>query len=531
MWKAIASFFTAIDNFLISIEDYFDNRVKTGQWTGDVQELNEKTGKKSISTIHKVQRSRTTRFFVKVVTIVWSKMVQIPAIEITASLVIDAYYIIKESYLFIIIAIQISFLTCVFLFNLFISSPLLSFIFFFPILFLNSFLFATLYWHIDKKSKDPSVSIRQSFAVSLQAFSDLSLIILIHILTSVTFIVVFFLMALFYSYVFTILKIVWDEAFAYWVIIIPLLLILLTVLFILALISYQAYFMALFERKGVIFSLRKSVGLIKEHSTWFTFFYLLFCLSAFQIMYWVSLTFFPLGFIASIFTFSQIFLFIGFVLRRKYIANFTFPDTSSSIQQKTLLSFSLLCGFLAYVATSVFIITQHTSIISSLDKIHKKYAILQELTTYTNSKYGYTLDYPKNWTISEENPDLVTMYNNETLTANGGIWITIRILPFSEIDFNDLFSKRAGLASYEIESQNITTKISNLLIQDMYPAVKYSTIRAAKQGKPTEYSINYLIHKNDTMISISFTTRDRNIQGDNLDLFETIINSFNPSQE
>ena len=156
--------------------------------------------------------------------------------------------------------------------------------------------------------------------------------------------------------------------------------------------------------------------------------------------------------------------------------------------------------------------------------MQKEFIVSQQLKTFTTTKYGYSIDYPQAWAIHEEHDKSITIYNNSTQTTIGGIFVNIKTLPFSKFDFDKLYNARSGLSSYETLQKDITIKVSNLVIDDRYPAVSYTYL---KPGKPlNEYSINYLVHKDDLMYLISFITYDKEIQGENINLFKTMINSL-----
>jgi hypothetical protein len=524
MWKSIVNFFKAIDAGLIAIEDYFDYRVKTGKWIGDVKDISQNTNTNSNATLHKLRRGKITRLFFLSLLHVWNKLVRIAAIEIAAELTIDAIIILRRFFFQIIVFLQISFLSIVILFNLFTNAPIIFFISLFPILFFNSLLLSALYYIIQGDKKEAKPTITYAFQVSFQVFSKLCALILIHVVTSLVLIAAFSIAATFYSYVFTFIRFTWENSFGYWIIIVPLFFILLTALFTLHIVTCQAYFIVLFERKNIPFAIRKSIAMLREHLSWFSFFYLLLLLIFMHISYWISIIFFPLGFIASIFLLGQASLHLSFLLRRRFAHSHILSSENISKDDKMLLTFFMIFGLVTYIATAGLTIKEHPFIINSIDQFQKDFIVSQQLKTYTNPKYGYSIDYPQTWTVHEEHDNSVTIYNNITQTTIGGIFVSIKALPFSEFDFNKLYDARSGLSSYETLEKNITIKVNNLVIDYRYPAVKYTYL---KSGDPlNEYSINYLIHKDDLMYVVSFITYDKEIQGENINLFETMINSL-----
>jgi hypothetical protein len=524
MWRYIVNFFKAINTGLNAIEEYFDYRIKTGQWVGDVKDLSQDTNKNSNTTLHKLRRGRIIRIFFLSLLHVWNKLVRIAVIEKAAEITIDSVIILRQSFVQTFVFLQISFLSIIILFNLFINAPVIFFISFFPVLLFNSLLLSALYYLIQDEKKRTKPTIKNAFQVSFQVFSKHSTLILIHVVTSLVLIAAFTIVATFYSYLFTIIRLSWEDSFGYWVLIIPIFFILLASLFALHIITCQAYFIILFEGKSIFYSIKKSMSMLKEYLSWFSFFYLLLSLIFVHISYWISVIFFPLGFIASIFLFGQALFLLSFLLRRRFAHSHIVPSENTSTDDKMLLTFFMIFGLATYVATAVLTVKEHLFIINSINQLQREFIVSQQLKTYTNSKYGFSIDYPQVWTVHEENDNSITIYNNSTQTTIGGVFMNIKALPYSEFDFSKLYNARSGLSAYETLQKDITIKINNLVIDYKYPAVRYTHL---KSGEPlNEYSINYLIHKDDLMYEVSFVTYDKEIQGENINLFETMIDSL-----
>jgi hypothetical protein len=516
-------FFRAIDDFFIAIEDYFDYRVKTGKWLGDVKGLSEKSGEKQHEIAHRTARSRTVRLFILYRSKVWNRLLQIAAIEKASAIVVDGYQIIKRFFIEVVIILLLTLLSSIILFNLFINSPLMFFISFFPSIFINLFLLSALYCQIEERQKNKSATIFDGLRIAIRLLPNLSAICLIHIVTNLFLVADFFMFATFYSSGFTYLRFSWDNAFLYWIIIAPLFILLLTVLFYLAIITYQSYFILILEKKNIIYSFKKSLELVRKHNNWFFFFYLSFSLLSFHITYWLSLSFFPIGFILGLFFFGQGFFFLSYLLQRKFPYINTPTSSTISLENKILAIIFIGYGLGTYIATSALSINNHASILNFADRAQKELAS-QQLKTYTNTYYGYMIDYPGGWTIDEGEDKSITIYNNFTQTVAGGVLVRISALPFSEIDFNKFYNARAGLLSYDTLDKDVKIKVDNLAVQDKYPAVKYTYLKPGKTNN--EYTINYLIHKDDLMYDITFLTKDKNVQGDNADLFQKMIDSF-----
>ena len=105
--------------------------------------------------------------------------------------------------------------------------------------------------------------------------------------------------------------------------------------------------------------------------------------------------------------------------------------------------------------------------------------------------------------------------------------MTITISPYEGSIFNELYSDAPGVVAKDPQNKDIITKVTNMTIQN-YPTVNYLF---TKPSIPyTNYETHYLIHKNNNVYDVSFTSVTNDVASYNSTLFTKIINSFKFSQ-
>src|SRR5581483_11670497 len=168
---------------------------------------------------------------------------------------------------------------------------------------------------------------------------------------------------------------------------------------------------------------------------------------------------------------------------------------------------------------------EYKPLLSFVQQQQDSYLASQRVKTYVNDTYGYSLEYPQNWSFYQWQNNSVTFYNNYTRTLSGDTWMTITIQPLSEgeSNFDRLYKASPGVVPDNTVSKNITTKVSNMTIQG-YQAVNYLFIKPSIPY--TEYESHYLILKQGDVYDISFTSVTNDVASYNTDLFQKIINSF-----
>ncbi len=193
------------------------------------------------------------------------------------------------------------------------------------------------------------------------------------------------------------------------------------------------------------------------------------------------------------------------------------------VNAKQIFIIVTLFGLVNYVLVSNVITTQFNYITSSVEKVRNDYFSSEKLAVYSNPVYGFSVGYPQNWSMYEWRGSSVTFYNNYTGTLAGGIWMNISVSPYIERDFQRLYNVRPGLVSLDNKTQDVTTKVTNITV-DEYRGVNYTYFKKAEPY--SEYQTHYLVHNNQYVFDIKFTTLDKDVEGNNTDLFEKIVASF-----
>ena len=518
----MANPFKIIDNFLQVCEDYFDFRIKTGQAVGDVKVLSGES-EQYTQRETKIYFHRIRRPILAFIRPIWSKLVLIPLVQDIADLIVDTYNLMTSNYTALFIILSVSFPSFILLYNLFIKSPVPFFIWLLPIILYTTICFSALYSYMYKKSKGEKSSLISNFFSALRSFPTTAILILTHMFTIFIFINLFLVFTFFLSYFYDLIGYDWTNSFSYWYLAIFSFLLALFTIFIFNIVFYQAYFFTILEKNNLSLSLSKAWALVKNYYFKFIFLGLIFTILFFYIIYSATIAYFPGGLIVSLFCFYSGTIFFHFVLRRKFNKDVVVA-TDSKQRNIPLIIGILIFGFATYILASIVAARQHQTIINLVDTIQEQSYIAQQLQTYTNKEEGYTIEYPKPWSLYEEKDNTITFYNNYTNSHVGGIFLTIKISPFAESNFYQLYNIRPGLAKYDTLNKDVTFKTYNFSIQK-YEGVKY-TYYKADPPNDTIYETHYLVHKGDKQYDIAFKTFDKNVEGDNLRLFDRISESF-----
>jgi hypothetical protein len=180
-------------------------------------------------------------------------------------------------------------------------------------------------------------------------------------------------------------------------------------------------------------------------------------------------------------------------------------------------------GIVCYLLFAGILIYLQPHILANIQSQKQNTIDTYNLTPYQNNYYGYTISYPKAWTLYEWKNKSITLYNNESGIVINGIWISISVSSLLQSNYVALYESRPGLVSYNGGAKNLITKIANISFQK-YTGVKYISIITGPQN--SEYHIHYLIHKNDQIYDIDFMNLNQITQNANRDLFDRIIRSF-----
>lgn len=532
--KAIVNFFKAINSTLNMYVDYCDTHVRTGKFIGDINYLLNRRFplfvSKSLTNIKlDIQKSYALHAIRIALAPVWRTLLRIHLFENLVALFVDMIKIIIIFYTEIFIVFALTFPTSILLLNLFQEAITIFFIALLPILFWNSIVVSALYYCIERRHRGEKISIWQSFFIILHRFRSISFPAALYSALILEGIVGFFVFALLIHYAFVLVQISWISSFLYWFIVSFVGFFLLCGIFLLTIIMHQTYFIILFDDIPFTQALEKSKRHIKNYLPQYFFFFLLFSVYSALFIVRAVISYLYLGFIVSVFFAILIGVFLGFLLRRKFISKPLIHEALSAKKtvSQTLVAVILIFGFINYLLVARVITKNYQPILSFIQKQQDTFLASQRVKRFTNTTYHYTLIYPQTWSIYEWRDNTVTFYNNYTGTISGGTWLSIRVTPYEKNTFDYLYNATPGIVSYDPQTKNVVTKISNFSNQG-YAGVNYTFV---KSGKPyPQYETHYLIHKDAYLYDVIFISLTNDIEGYNSDLFDKIINSFNFTQ-
>jgi hypothetical protein len=253
------------------------------------------------------------------------------------------------------------------------------------------------------------------------------------------------------------------------------------------------------------------------------FFYVLLTFFSIFFVGFVSVNNYEGGFAVGLLFVSHAFLFLGFLLRKKYFDKTTASTDSLMFTIHRFLKPALGLGLLSYIAIAAMVIQIHPNIMTFLAEQRPTIAADYEFTTYRNNEAGYAIDYPNPWSVYRWNDTSITIYTNDTGTEVGGIKVNIDVHPAASSNYFTLFEANPGLVTYDTGTKNVTTKIANVVIngRDM---VKYTYTKT--DVSQTEFQTHYLIRNNDTVYDIAFVTVSKKIESGYKDIFDKMLESF-----
>jgi hypothetical protein len=151
---------------------------------------------------------------------------------------------------------------------------------------------------------------------------------------------------------------------------------------------------------------------------------------------------------------------------------------------------------------------------------------------YVNNKYGYSINYPKNWySLSNAGIENDSYFSTKNVSAplemtKDDIWLTVSFVNFfdgygREYNFyNSLFNAEPGDSIVPD-----ATKVKNIIISGQ-KAVQYTSETLSQAETEYGYSVNYAIRVNTQIYQISFLSFSKNIADKNLQLYDQIVGTF-----
>jgi len=416
-----------------------------------------------------------------------------------------------------------TFLTLPFLIILFERSPVLFFIFLLPTMILNAVALSTLYRFIDQNQQGEKITLWQSAKYCLKNVLPITLLIAYYCFFIATTILFFLGIAWAITLLLANFHIDWFRAYYYWLAILSVGTFLASLVFILTLLAQHIYYAFLLDKTNPLEEINHVLPLFRKY--YIETFPLFFILIMFFIplMFWLSISYFDVGVgILLLLVFHATFLF-GYLLKKRLLLAPHLQGTRSNKIPQGWLITGLIFGTFSYGLFIVFTLSYHPMLMQFITRVQQDRVIAQELTTYTNDDYGYAINYPRSWTIYRWQPNVTTLFDNNTGTFIGGIWVDITVTYVDKTNIHSLLTTKNGATLPINKTIGLVRKLRDITV-GTNKGVEYTVV---KSGFPlSDYETHYLIQRGDLAYNVSFRTRSRDIETDNMLLFEKMFKSF-----
>jgi hypothetical protein len=492
-----------------------------------LSDKNARFNKKIHDFFFRLSSSRIYRFLTYLSLKIFSKLSQMPFITPMLHFVIDTDYLYKKYYWTLPVILIVAYPSCLGLVTLFEESLQLFLFFLLPIIFINIYNIVAIFYYIDERENGKRCAIKDAFLFCLKRFYKIGTIFFFYssIILELTFF--FFLFSMIVSLYFTQQGIDWGTSTIYWTFVVFYGLIILFQILLAQITASQAFYFSMIEKKSFFQSITYSWKLLQINLSKFLYFYIILLFIYIPIISFSTITFFDSGFSISLFLFTISVTVVSYFLRRYLVSKKTIrlqiDKTNLSPFFRIIYILICLLGIPCYVLFSIILSNIQPNMIKIVKEQQANIITSRMFSTYRNTEQGYSINYPRTWSIYKWNDNSITLYNNYIQSEGGGIWVTVTVSSIYQTPFFDLYYKDPGIASYEWQTHNITTKISNISLQG-YDGIKYTF---AKQGQDfIEYQMHYLFHKQDRAYDVNFTTHSKDVENNNSELFDRMMKSF-----
>lgn len=517
---SVKNFFNnLVDSFNIFFdigEEYVAENIKNGKIFYDFYEVEKRVYKISYRFCKQTYASppaqRTLGVFFR-----WTKVFEnIPSIKKILEVLFEISVIYKNFSKSLIFSLSFGVFPLVsLLIYLLVTYTHLFFVYFIPIIIVILLIESALFYFIDKRVKNEKIS----FLSNLSNFPEVILLFLFYIF-SCTFILFLFTFIIF-------LFIPSLNIFA----LPPIILLVILMLGFLVLLSIlylgiwvdQAYFIVLLEKEAAIPALVRGAMLLQKSIYSVLIDYLVVFLIFSFIVYNAFLylkdpaLIFVLAFILH---FSLLF---AYAWRKKTLQ--LSPITIDLPRRKKPLYFFYVLffvGIVSYIAFSSITVRSYKQFLSFYEKWKLEKDILNDFQLYQNIEYGFSIGYPRSWSVYQWNNKSVTLHYNANNTSLGRVSVNIEILSPNESNYYKIKDSKVGEVIYETTKNEYIKKVSNLLLGG-YNGFKYKSIR---EGSLTEYRINYLVLRGERVYKISLVSVDPVIQQAYTKIFDLMIGTL-----
>jgi hypothetical protein len=520
-------FFRSIDDFLTACEEYIEQRVWNGKFVYDLKFIsatqieNAKDSYKKHKK--KVQASPKYKSFVTFIKHYWGILMRIPMFSDTVWILVDGVRLCVKYVAHYLVVLITGLITTFWLLSAFQKSPSLFCILLVPLLLANHLFLSGFFYLIERREKDGHISISETIKQFRQNLLGNIFLFLLQFSVTValgTFLLGFSsLLSIFFGK----LHIDWTNSFFYWMPVVMLGLLLLIMLYFATILLAFSYCFIVIDKKQTRQAINLSWHYLQNDPKHSAAFYFLLTIAAFLYVLSTSLNSYEGGFAVSMFFSSQAFLFLGFLLRRRYYSKDIVPTFNIFETFRPPLKPLVAIGVLSYISFATFVIQVQPSVMKALAEKRQIVIVKYDLKPYINKDSEYVIDYPKSWSFYRWSNHSVTFYTNSTGTDVGGVKIDIDVHPESGSNYLELYESKPGLVIYDTATKDVTTKIANISIQGEN-AVKYTYTKI--DGAHTEYQTHFLVHHNTQVYDISFVTNSKKSEEDYKEIFTQVIKSF-----
>lgn len=536
MINFLASFITGISKFFSGLIEWFNNfydacgeyvskNIKNGKIFYDLGSIQKKLFILGIKFVIHEYKSSLIQNFLKQLTKTYKKISAIPIINKFLYLLSDIKYLYKkQAKNIILILFIILFPIVIFAINLLNSSPSKFFIYIIPILLILIFFESGLFMCIEKKERNEDTSLLKClFAPANYRTVILLFLVYIFIFCSLILILIFIITFSIQSFVLfenNILLLYLSS-----VLILFLCLTLIFAIIYINILFYQAYFIAILDKEEAMLTLFRSRLAISKNILYSSIYSIIFCIFSFLMVFFAFIYFSDtaLQFIIT-FILHSTFIF-SFVLRRDLFQsqlNIT-KNLEAPKNIKFIFIILLFIGTIGYADLTSLTLQYYPSISQTYAVWQSDRDLSQNLQPFTNTENGYSILYPKNWSIYLWNNKSITFHYNVNDTKSGTIEVNIDILPISQTDYYRYEYITPGTIIQNLETNETITREANLSV-DRYDAIKYRVVKIGPEN--TQYEIAYLILKGDNVYKIRFVTVNTIFQQTYTKTFNTMITTF-----
>jgi len=525
--KAISNFFNGFNTFLNNCVSYVGSRIITGKFIEDIKFLITSFIDFEINVCIKTFKYLShVNFLIKFAYVLRSLnyfLLQIPFFSILYFFLIEIIKIIFYCYSELFIIFAITFPASILLLDWFQTSIIFFCIAFIPYILGNIICFSALYYCIYKRESGEKISLWESINFILRHIFPIFLPIIVYVSVVAECVAVYIFLALSLIFLFTILNLPWSNSFIYLFVVIFSGTLIFVSIFTLTLIIIQTYFTVLFDSLPFHVALKQSVKNIKKSIYWYIFLYIILLIFCTIFTWHAFLLHLYLGLSFGIYLTAVTSTFLGYLLRKKFSINTNVNSYGYSKKLYKTINIIIIFGLINYSLLSNLLIKEYQPVTTLIQTQQDNYLANQNINTYVNHMYGYSIQYPMNWSMYQWQNNSVTFYNNYTQTLSGGTWMTITINPSKGSNFTQLYDAIPGVVPNSQGTGDETTKITNMSIQG-YHAVNY--LQVHPNVPYTDYESHYVINKGLRIYDISFTSVTNDIGNYNSDLFTKIISSF-----